>query len=208
MKEEARRILNTGSENTVWFVAAVFALSGESSLIQMDSELKELARRDPKKAREVDAAHKVPFAYQILYAMLHSARSYGSGSSKEEKGKPVTALVITDQNDYYALLGIDKNASQEEIKRAYKQKSATLQTDVLEKKLKAQGLSDAEIRTRVQQAQREYEYIQEAYRKLSKELHPDTYLRQLGRTRAELTPEEIKELNIRTEKFRGLNEEY
>jgi len=165
MGEEAKNVLQTGASNAQWFIAAVVALSGETSLLELDRDLKKFANKNPKLARKMQDERNIPKAYEILYTLLHKSRTHSGGSTEKIliKKETTTALVVTDQNDYYALLGIDKNATQEEIEKAYQQKSKALQPDLLEKQLKLQGLSDSEIQARLQQAKRDFEYVQEAY---------------------------------------------
>jgi hypothetical protein len=214
-------------------------------------------------------------AFQVLYLLLHKSRSYGAGDLKadEEKAvdKPTTAIVVTPKNDYYALLGVSSNATQEEIEVAYKQRSSALQTDVLENKLRAQGLSDNEIKIRLEQAQKEYQDLLTAYdsvgntknrehydnfrnkygqdkdrrggsssqtrhkakgtahdyevlgltpgasqleirsaqHRLILKYHRDAFYREVGKNKEEdLTPEELKEMNIRDEKFLEVQNAY
>lgn len=214
--------------------------------------------------------YRYSLAYEVLYSLLHRERHYGVADART---KPVTtAIVVTPEDSYYGILGVNENASQKEIEVAFKQKSKELQTDILEQGLRKQGFSDAEIKIRLEQAQRDYNNLREAYtgvgneqnrryydefreksnkgyqqeqsqktssqkgsisahnpanlevlgvgpnptqieirsayRKLNKELHPDAYLSQLGKRREDLTPEEVKELNIREEKLVRVNQAY
>lgn len=73
---------------------------------------------------------------------------------------PSTATPIPD---YYGLLGVDKNASPEEIDRAYRKISRLKHPDFIEGQLRKQGLSTSEIRERLQKATREMQDVNAAY---------------------------------------------
>lgn len=100
-------------------------------------------------------------AYVVLYSLLHRERHYGVADAKT---KPVTtAIVVTPENSYYGLLGVNENASSKEIEIAYQKRIKSLDTNKLEKSLRSQGLSDYEIRSRLEKARQEYKNLNEAY---------------------------------------------
>ncbi len=247
MSDEARKLL-VQAKNLDYeeLCTRAFVITSEGALI------------DPK----IPLGMRVELAYEVLQARLRKANSVSVGQLPEEP-------------DYYDLLGLDENATQKEIEEAYKKRKASLQPDVLEKKLREQGLSESEIKKRLASAKTTLYYLEKAHKVLGDETRrdhyhehlrykrqdewkdtldrkqkkwigkkagpinhgenwkllgvtpgatqldlrtaylvqvrkydPERYLQQLGKDKDELTPEEIKEYNIRQERWSNINRAY
>lgn len=78
------------------------------------------------------------------------------------------------KNDYYKILGISKDASAEEIKKAYRQKMRENHPDKVKQQMKKEGqkeLSDEDIETRVAEINNAYEILSDEEKRANYDRH-------------------------------------
>jgi curved DNA-binding protein CbpA len=81
---------------------------------------------------------------------------------------------FTPKNDYYKILGVSKDADENEIKKAYRQKMRENHPDKVKQQLKKEGkaeLSEEEIETRVAEINNAYEILSDAEKRDNYDRH-------------------------------------
>ena len=120
--QDASNVLRTDYPDAEDFIKEVFRITEESTLI----------------AKKYPLNYRYSLAHELLLKILKSHWTYKPVGTypqikKEEEEKSL--LVVeqpekTEINDYYAILGVDRKASAEEIKDAYRTKLKELHPDI------------------------------------------------------------------------------